>query len=84
MDTVFDFISVGLFAGLAILFLQRSAAEEADTIPMWQYGVAAVMCAGGNYLGNHEQPIYGGLILAATTVYSVFILKMFGRPSVQE
>ena len=83
MDTVFDFVSVGLFAGLAILFLQRSAAEEPDTIPMWQYGVAAVMCAGGNWGGNHGYPIVGGVILAVTAVYSIFVLKMFGRPSAQ-
>jgi len=79
MDTVFDFISVGLFAGLAILFLQRSASEEHDPIPMWRYGIAAVMCAGGNWAGNHDYPVVGGIILALTAVYSVLVLKMFGK-----
>ena len=79
MDTVFDFISVGLFAGLAILFLQRSASEEPDPIPMWRYGVAAVLCAVGNYLGNHEFPIHGGVMLVGAAVYSLFVLRIFGK-----
>ena len=36
MKTTFDIISVILFAGLAILYLQRSAASEPDEIPLWR------------------------------------------------
>ena len=43
---------MALFAGLVILFLQRStAAEPRDH--MYQYLVPAVGCATANYVGNH-------------------------------
>lgn len=50
METVYDWATMVVFAGLVVLFLQRSQGEARDEL--WQYLVAAVGCAGTNYLGN--------------------------------
>lgn len=50
MQTVYDWATVIVFAGLIVLFLQRSQGEPRDEL--WQYLVAAVGCAVTNYLGN--------------------------------
>jgi hypothetical protein len=50
METVYDWITVGIFAGLIVLFLQRSVGAVRDQ--MWPYLVAAVACAVVNQIGN--------------------------------
>lgn len=50
MQTVYDWATMIVFAGLIVLFLQRSQGEPRDQL--WQYLVAAVGCAATNYLGN--------------------------------
>ena len=50
MQTVYDWATMIVFAGLIVLFLQRSQGEPRDHL--WQYLVAAVGCATTNYLGN--------------------------------
>jgi hypothetical protein len=50
MQTVYDWATMIVFAGLIVLFLQRSQGEPRDEL--WHYLVAAVGCAVTNYLGN--------------------------------
>ncbi len=50
METAYDWLTILVFAGLIVLFLQRSQGEPRDHL--WQYLVAAVGCAVTNYLGN--------------------------------
>lgn len=50
METPYDWATVIVFAGLIVLFLQRSQGVARDHL--WQYLVAAVGCAVTNYLGN--------------------------------
>ncbi len=50
METPYDWSTVIVFAGLIVLFLQRSQGVARDHL--WQYLVAAVGCAVTNYLGN--------------------------------
>lgn len=50
METVYDWTTIIVFAGLIVLFLQRSQGEPRDHL--WQYLVAAIGCATTNYLGN--------------------------------
>ena len=50
METPYDWLTILVFAGLIVLFLQRSQGEPRDEL--WQYLVAAIGCAGTNYLGN--------------------------------
>lgn len=78
METIYDWVTVALFAGLIVLFLQRSTAEEPND-RMIDYLPAALGCAIGNYLGNHDQHVAAVLIIAAVPVYTWFVLKPFAR-----
>lgn len=50
METVYDWVTVAIFAGLIVLFLQRSVGPERDQ--MWPYFAASVACAVINQVGN--------------------------------
>ena len=50
MQTVYDWLTIAIFAGLIVLFLQRSQGYARDS--MWQYLIAAVGCAVANQFGN--------------------------------
>lgn len=78
MQTVYDWITLAIFAGLVVLFLQRSMAEtdnQKDRL-VW-YLLAGVGCAVTNYLGNHGQDLFAILILVATLALIVLVLKPF-------
>ena len=74
METPFDWITVGIFGGLIVLFMDRSTRDEPGD-HLWQYLVAAVGCAFANYLGNNEQEIAGAAVIVAILVYIVLVLK---------
>ena len=92
MDTIYDWVTVALFAGLIVLFLQRSSAEGEPQDSIWQYLVASIGCAIANYLGNNA--ISNGaesgatdyldhalavVVLLGTIGYVWFALKPFKR-----
>ena len=55
MVTIFDWVSIILFSGIAVLYLQRSAQPEPSD-KVWHYIAPAVGCAAVNYSGNHGEP----------------------------
>lgn len=78
METVFDWVSLAIFAGLIVLFLQRSTGDHnKKDAPLYYYLGAGGGCAVGDYLGNHGQDLLAGLILAATIAFIVVCLKPF-------
>jgi hypothetical protein len=77
LKTIYDVISIVMFAGLAIIFLQRSASRSPDSIPIWKYGIPAIGCAVGDYLGNHDQMIASIAIFLAVAGFSIMILRPF-------
>lgn len=77
MKSIFDVVSIALFAGLAILYLQRSASKEADPIALWKYAVAAVGCAVADFLGNNDQALLSVAMFVFVVVFSVLMLKPF-------
>lgn len=78
VGTIYDLVTVALFAGLAILFLQRSAeAEPKDRII--QYAPPAVGCALANWLGNSGYDVPAVIVLAAVVAYTLYVLKPFSR-----
>ena len=81
MKSIYDIVSLIIFAGVALLFLQRSAASDPDPVPLWRYGVAAAGCAAGDVLGNNDQKIAAIAVLIATAVFSVIMLKPFKQSS---
>lgn len=76
MQTVYDWVTLAIFAGLAVLFLQRSTDSETDDsiIPYLGAGVA---CGVANYLGNHDQQVAAVLLIVATVGFVLFYLKPF-------
>lgn len=82
MDTVYDWVTLTIFAGLIVLFLQRATSDHAEKdVSLFYYLVAGVGCAVANYLGNHDQGLLAWLLLGATAGFIVYFLKPFQRPS---
>ena len=91
METVYDWVTVAIFAGLIVLFLQRSSGEGEPQDSIWQYLAASVGCAVANYLGNNAVKngaegkidyLNHGLaivVLLGTLAYVWFALKPFKR-----
>lgn len=76
METVYDWVSLAIFAGLIVLFLQRSTSERAERdVSLLYYLGAGAGCAVANYLGNHGQAIGAVLLLAATIAFIIYFLK---------
>jgi uncharacterized oligopeptide transporter (OPT) family protein len=82
MDTIYDWLSLAIFAGLIVLFLQRSTSDRAEKDASLLYYLAAgVGCAVANYFGDHGQDLLAILLLVATVGFIVYFLKPFQRPS---
>jgi hypothetical protein len=79
LQTVYDWVTISIFAGLVVLFLQRSVAEESSD-SIWQYLPAALGCAGANYLGNAGYHIPAIGLIALTLGYIIYVLKPFKFP----
>lgn len=74
VETLWDWLSILVFAGLIVLFLQRSSMDEPpDT--MWHYAPPAIGCALANYLGNEGLDLIAALVLAGVVGYVVKVLK---------
>jgi hypothetical protein len=76
MQTVYDWITLAIFAGLVVLFLQRSSQEE-PTDSLWSYLGAGVGCAVANYFGNEGNHIVAIAIIVATVAFIIIVLKPF-------
>lgn len=77
MNTAYDWITLGIFGGLIVLFLERSSKSE-PTDHLWQYIVPAIGCAIANYAGNHGQPVVAIAVIVGVLAYIHFVLKPFG------
>lgn len=76
METVYDWVTLAIFAGLAVLFLQRSTDPDSSD-SLIPYLGAGVGCAVANYLGNHDQQLAAILLIIATVGFVLFYLKPF-------
>jgi hypothetical protein len=73
METIFDWLTVLVFMGLVVLFLQRSSLPDPpDTI--WHYLPAAVGCAAVNYAGNHGYTIVASAGLVGVLAYIYYVI----------
>jgi len=77
METAYDWITVCLFAGLIVLFLQRSTHENSGNDPLWMYLAAGAGCALVNFLGNEQMHLLAILALVGTLAFIVHFLKPF-------
>ena len=81
METPYDWITIGIFAGLIVLFLQRSTSEKEDLHdPLWMYLAVGIGCAVTNYVGNEGMHLLAILALAATLAFLIHFLKPFKWP----
>ncbi|MXP44610.1 XrtV sorting system accessory protein [Allopontixanthobacter sediminis] len=76
METVYDWVTVGIFVGLAVLFLQRSSEDESRD-KVHHYLPPAVGCAVANYLGNEGYMLVSVALLVGVLAYINFVLKPF-------
>ena len=82
LSTIYDWLTVAIFAGLIVLFLQRSM-QEAPTDKLWHYMVASAGCALTNYFGNEaitSGETYMHLIAIAVIVATGAFVVYFIRP----
>ncbi|ABQ68728.1 XrtV sorting system accessory protein [Rhizorhabdus wittichii] len=83
METVYDWVTVAIFAGLVVLFLQRSTGDEPPRDSMLHYLAASAGCAVANYFGN--KAVAGGglvyhLIAVAVIVGTLAFVHVVLRP----
>lgn len=81
METVYDWVTVGIFAGLIVLFLQRSTGPVRDQ--MWPYLAASVFCAGLNQVGNkalEDQSLLLHGVTVAGLLGTLYFIHHFLRP----
>ena len=76
METVFDWLTVAIFAGIAVLFLQRST-QETPGDSMWHYLPPTVGCALANGLGNNGYNLIATVMMVIILMYLVYFLKPF-------
>lgn len=84
MQTPYDWITVAIFAGLIVVFLQRSVGEGEPQDSIMSYLPPAVGCALSNYFGNEglEQgsQLYQGLAIVgilAVLAYTYLVIRPF-------
>ena len=81
METVYDWVTVLIFAGLITLFLSRSTGEEIAGDSIWHYLVPSVGCALANWLGNEGWDLPAIALIAAAIGYIYHFLLRQGPPA---
>lgn len=79
MESIFDWITVLVFCGLAVLYLQRSAMPDPPD-KIWHYLPPAIGCMTVNYIGNEGYTVPAVALLVATLAYIYYVLKPISRP----
>lgn len=88
LETVYDWVTVAIFAGLVVLFLQRSVGDRPPGDSMFQYMAASAGCAVANYFGNEavagKGAVYhllAGAVIVGTLVYIHVALRPLDKPT---
>lgn len=76
LSTIYDWLTVAIFAGLIVLFLQRSM-QEAPTDKLWHYLVASAGCAFTNYFGNEGMHLIAVAAIVATGAFVIYFIRPF-------
>lgn len=82
METPYDWVTVAIFAGLIVLFMQRSTGDDTTQDNILHYLAPSVGCMATNYFGNEAMEGEGShlialVLLAATIAYILVVLKPF-------
>jgi uncharacterized membrane protein YjjP (DUF1212 family) len=79
MQTVYDWVTLAIFAGLVVLFLQRSVSDDHND-SMLAYLGGAIMCALANYLGNSGYDLLAVVLIIANLAFILLVLKPIDLP----
>ena len=77
MNTIYDWVTMGIFGCLVVLFLHRSSAPEDQQDSIYLYLPAALGCALANYLGNHGWGSIALALICGVVGYIIFLLHPF-------
>lgn len=77
MQTVYDWVTIAIFAGLIVMFLQRSvgSGEVDDKDPIWLYLPPSVGLAVANYVGNDGYDLVAWLLIMGVCAFIMLVLK---------
>jgi len=79
MNSIFDWITMLIFGGLVVLFLQRSVGPEHPNDRIYHYLPPALGCAIADYLGNNDQRIAAIALTIAVVGYILLFMKPFDK-----
>lgn len=79
MQTPYDWITIAIFAGLIVVFLQRSVDDSGPRDSILSYLPPSIGCAVANYLGNEGYHIFAILGIVSVLVYSWVVIKPFKK-----
>ena len=79
MQTIYDWTTMAIFAGLVVLFLQRSMAPAEAQDGILLYLPPSIGCALANYLGNQGQATLASAAILVVLGYIYFVLKPFSE-----
>ena len=77
MESIYDWVTVGLFAGLIVLFLQRSSSDRPSD-RLLHYLIAAVGLAVVNQIGNAGNHLLAIIGLVGIAAFVQLTLKPLG------
>ena len=77
MNTIYDLVTLAMFAGLVVLFLQRSASPTIPDDHLYHYLPPAAGLALANWLGNHGQDVLAIASILGVGTYVMLVLKPF-------
>jgi hypothetical protein len=77
VQTIYDWVTVAIFAGLIVLFLQRSAGDAPPKDSVVSYLLASAGCAAANYLGNHGHHFLAIAVIIAVLAFVALVLRPF-------
>jgi hypothetical protein len=77
LETIYDWVTVGLFAALIVLFLQRSSSDRPGD-SLIHYLIAAVGLAVINQLGNSGYDLLAVIGLVGIVAFVQLTLKPLG------
>jgi hypothetical protein len=79
MNSIYDWVTMLIFGGLVVLFLQRSAGPTSPSDKIYHYLPPALGCAVANYLGNHDQRAAAIALIITVVGYVLFFMKPFDK-----
>jgi hypothetical protein len=79
MTTVYDWLTVLIFAGLAVVYLQRSVGDRPAHDAVWKYLPPAALCVAANQIGNADQTLPATLLMVGALAYIWFVIRPLDR-----